>query len=82
MRVSVLYFAAARDLAGTSEEPLELAEGVTVGGALEAIVRRHPALAPHVRQLRVARNEAFAELGDRVAPGDVLALIPPVAGGA
>jgi molybdopterin converting factor small subunit len=31
--------------------------------------------------LRVARNELFAEPGDRIEDGDVLALIPPVAGG-
>ena len=30
---------------------------------------------------RVARNEEFAELDDVVTENDVIALIPPVAGG-
>jgi molybdopterin converting factor small subunit len=31
--------------------------------------------------VRIARNEAFAEPSEALAEGDVLALIPPVAGG-
>jgi molybdopterin synthase sulfur carrier subunit len=81
MRVSVLYFAGARELAGVSEETIELDEGATIARALEVIVDRHPSLAVHLGHLRVARNEAFATTTDRVEAGDVLALIPPVAGG-
>jgi molybdopterin converting factor small subunit len=31
--------------------------------------------------VRVARNEAFAASAERLEDGDVIALIPPVAGG-
>ena len=81
MRISVLYFAATRELAGVSEERVELEEASTISRALEAIARAHPPLGPHLAHVRVARNEAFASLDDALAEGDVLALIPPVAGG-
>ncbi len=81
MKISVLYFAATRELAGVSEESIELHDGATIAEGLESIARSHPSLEPHLAQLRVARNEAFADLQDRLEPGDVLALIPPVAGG-
>ena len=81
MKIEVLYFAATRELAGVHEESIEVDQDATIARALETIVAQHPGLAPHLAQLRVARNEAFAALGDRLAAGDVLALIPPVAGG-
>ena len=83
MRVRVLYFAGARDLAGTAEEELELPEHVRTVGALAAwIGGRVPSLAARSASLRWARNEAFAELDEALAEGDVIAVIPPVAGGA
>jgi molybdopterin converting factor subunit 1 len=81
MRVTVLYFAGARDAAGVSEEPIELESEATIARALAVVVAKHPALAPHVPRLRVARNETFAQVEDGLEDGDVLAIIPPVAGG-
>ena len=82
MTVTVLYFASARDLAGTSEETLEPPEGVRTLRQLAAhLSTRHPALVGAIERMRVARNEAFAELEDPFAAGDVIALIPPVSGG-
>ncbi len=81
MKVRVLYFAVARDLAGASEELLELPHGATIVTARCAIEARHPALAATDTRLRVAKNEVFAGEGESLAEGDVLALIPPVAGG-
>lgn len=81
MRVRVLYFAVARELAGRREEELELAEGATIAEARRAIEHAHPWLLATDARLRVAKNEAFAGDGERLAEGDVLALLPPVAGG-
>ncbi|HEX3770450.1 MAG TPA: molybdopterin converting factor subunit 1 [Polyangiaceae bacterium] len=81
-RVSVLYFAALRDAVGIAEEVLELPPRVlTVRDLCDHLAARHPAYADHRAAVRVARNEAFAEDGDRLGDGDVIALIPPVAGG-
>ncbi len=83
MEVRVLYFAAARERAGLAEETLDLADGETIAGALAKIVARHEGLAPLMPYVRVAHNEEYAsDDGATVAAGDVLALIPPVAGGA
>jgi molybdopterin converting factor subunit 1 len=82
MRVRVLYFAAVRELAGVEEEALDLpAEVRTISDFVGVLERRRPALAGTLGSVRVARNEAFAEAGEPIADGDVLALIPPVAGG-
>ena len=82
MTVTVLYFASARDLAGTSEETLDLPEGVTTLFRLtQLLAERHPGLAGAIDRMRVARNEAFAELDECPTDGDVIAIIPPVSGG-
>jgi molybdopterin converting factor subunit 1 len=83
MRVRVLYFAAVRELVGTDEEVVDLPPGVTTcADFARAIEERHPPLRGRLGSVRVARNEAFAAPSDALAEGDVLALIPPVAGGA
>jgi molybdopterin converting factor subunit 1 len=82
VRVTVLYFAAVRDLAGVDEEGLELPTEVTTIDALCAhLERTRPALDGRLGHVRFARNEEFARGADALAEGDVVALIPPVAGG-
>ena len=82
MNVTILYFAAVRDLVGKDEERLMLPEGVTTVGALaDHLPTLHEALAERLGYVRFARNEELAQLGDAIAEGDVIALIPPVAGG-
>src|SRR5260370_19934470 len=82
MRIKVLYFAAARERAGVSQEELELPEGSSVEAASEAIAQRHPGLRNLLPHLRIAVNQEFVGKEDRVPAGSELALIPPVAGGA
>jgi len=80
--VRVLYFAAVRDLVGTAEEQLELPENVASVGALASHLQTvHPELRGRLDGVRIAVNEEFAGNADPVAAGDVIALIPPVAGG-
>jgi len=82
MRVTVLYFAAVRELVGASEEALELERGVDVVEALaRTLEERHPALRGRLGQVRFAVNEELVSSGHPLADGDVVALIPPVAGG-
>lgn len=81
-RVSVLYFAGLRDAVGLSDEAIELPEHVrTVGELCDHLASRHRGYAERRASVRVARNEAFAGDADPVRDGDVIALIPPVAGG-
>ncbi len=82
MKIRVLYFAAVRDVVGADEEALELPAGVLTVGAFAAfIVGKRPALEGRMAYVRIAKNEAFADEDEPLADGDVLALIPPVAGG-
>ncbi len=82
MRVTVLYFAALRDHAGRAEEILALPTSVaTVRALADHLCSTRPWLAERRAHVRIARNEAFAEPDDAVSDGDVIALIPPVAGG-
>jgi molybdopterin converting factor subunit 1 len=82
MTVRVLYFAGLRDVVGIAEESLELPADVrTVAALCDHLAARHRGYAERRGHVRVARNEAFAEGDERLADGDVVALIPPVAGG-
>lgn len=82
MTITVLYFAAVRDLVGRDEERMDLPTGV---GTIEALAAHltavHPPLAGRLGYVRFARNEELANASDPVVDGDTIALIPPVAGG-
>jgi len=80
--VTVLYFAAIRELAGASTEALSLPDEIhTVGDFVRHLGEQRAALKSSLAAVRVAKNEVFVTLGDPVEAGDVLALIPPVQGG-
>jgi molybdopterin converting factor subunit 1 len=82
MRVKILYFAAVRELRGVEEEVVELPDSAsTVGAATAWLAQQNPALAEALPSVRFAVNEAFASAEDLLHEGDVLAFIPPVAGG-
>lgn len=82
MRIRVRLFAIQRELAGTREVVLELADGADVAAAWTALVQLHPALAPGRDSVRYARNGVYADPTTPLADGDELAMIPPVSGGA
>lgn len=80
--ITLLYFAAVRDLVGKDEEKLELPPSVTTIGALATHLSTvHSELEGRLSAVRFARNEEFALATEPIANGDVIALIPPVAGG-
>lgn len=82
MTIQLLYFAAIRELVGRDEESVDLPASVRTVGALRGwLEREREALRGRLGAVRLARNEAFAFDGDVLAHGDVIALIPPVAGG-
>ena len=82
MKLTVLYFAAVRDLVGKDEESLDVPATVATVEALgKHLATLHPELGGRLGYVRFARNEEFAQPADSVADGDTIALIPPVAGG-
>ena len=82
MKVKLLFFAAVRELVGTDEAEVELPSDVCTIQRLAAhLEQRYEPLRGRMASVRLARNEAFADAADPIAEGDVIALIPPVAGG-
>jgi molybdopterin synthase catalytic subunit len=79
--LTVLYFAAARERAGTAQEAVEWTGG-SVRQLLEILAARHSELKPLLPHLRVAVNQEFTSLDAAVPDRAEIALVPPVAGGA
>jgi molybdopterin converting factor subunit 1 len=80
MQITVLYFASARERAGTSREMVEVPAGLRVPAIREWLGNRHPQLAPVLSRMRIAVNQEFEE-ESVLEDGDEIAVIPPVAGG-
>ena len=81
MRIVVLYFAGARDAAGTARETLAAAPP-TVGALRRALAEAHPALAGVLARSRVAVDQEFAGDDAPLREGAEVAIVPPVSGGA
>jgi molybdopterin synthase catalytic subunit len=83
MTVTVRLFAILRERAGRDSVEIELPEGATVGDAFERLAAA-PGLGELVERmpLRMAVNREYVDAGAAIAPGDELALIPPISGGA
>jgi molybdopterin synthase catalytic subunit len=83
MRIRLRLFASCRDRVGSDHLDLELPpDNPTVRALLRAVGQTAPELAPLLPALRVAVNQRFADDDQVVGPGDEVALIPPVSGGA
>ncbi|MEJ7591592.1 MAG: MoaD/ThiS family protein [Planctomycetaceae bacterium] len=81
MKLSVLLFAAAREIAGCESVELLLPESATVAQARAALLQSLPALATRNGILLWAVNNDYAS-DDRVLHGtDIVACFPPVSGG-
>ena len=81
MEIQVRYFAVLRERLRSDGEPLELADGATVADAVDALAARHDAIRGLRGRFQTAVNQAMVPPETPLAPGDELALIPPVAGG-
>ena len=83
MQIEVLFFAIARDRAGTGEAQVTLPHGATLEDAKRLIIKDFPALQAILPYVRFAVNEAFVtDLSVQLTDGATVAIIPPVAGGA
>lgn len=81
MHITVKLFALMREKAGTDTVSLEVPEGAHLTQAVAALVRHYPVLEPYVANTRFALRADFVDTETMLAPGDELALIPPVSGG-
>lgn len=77
--VRVSYYALLREEAGCTEERV-VTSSATAGELYAELQERHRFSLPSER-LRVAINADFADWHTRLASGDLVVFIPPVAGG-
>lgn len=77
----VRMFGPAREAAGGESVELTLSAGATAADALAELVAIHPALGPLLPRTRVAVNLEYVDAGTALAPGDEIAILPPVGGG-
>jgi sulfur-carrier protein len=80
----MLYFAWVRERIGVGEEMVELSEVEPLSALVARLAARsdgHGAALAHLGRLRAAVNQDFVGWDALVAPGDEVALFPPVTGG-
>lgn len=82
MRVRVLFFGRLKDIVGRSEENAEVAEGARLEELFARYGERYPELTPFRGSVVASINLVFADWKSRLSPGDEVAFLPPVSGGA
>lgn len=78
---TVLLFARYAELVGTEQVEVPVGPGLDVRGVLERLRAGHPGAAELPDAPLCALNHRQARLDDTVRPGDVVAFLPPLAGG-
>jgi molybdopterin converting factor subunit 1 len=81
MIVTVKLFAAAREMIEADAISLELAVDATIAQAKQTLTQLFPQMAGLLSRSVIARNQDYALDTEVIAPGDELAVIPPVSGG-
>ena len=81
VRVKILYFAQAREAAGTRTEFFSLDDEASISAVLSKAFSSHPKLKEIEKSVKVALNEEVTEEDARLHEGDRVALLPPVVGG-
>jgi molybdopterin converting factor subunit 1 len=84
MPATVLFFASAREAAGTDRTEVELTNG-SIGSddLLRLLTERHPALQSVLKACVMAVNQEYLEMDavHQIKDGDEVAIIPPLSGG-
>ncbi len=81
IQVTVRAFAAVRQALGASQVSLSLPPGATVAQLLGHLAAEFPAVLPLLGRTIVTVNQSYADRDQPVAPGDEIAIFPPVSGG-
>jgi molybdopterin synthase catalytic subunit len=77
----VRLFGPAREAVGSETIELALPAEATAADAVAALAAAHPGLAGLLPRSRVAVNLEYVDARMRLAPGDEIAILPPVGGG-
>ncbi|MFZ0996547.1 MAG: molybdenum cofactor biosynthesis protein MoaE [Candidatus Dormiibacterota bacterium] len=80
--VRVRLFASLRELAGTAEIELELHQPTSVESCWRGLCQLHPGLNEWRDSVRPVLNLEYVDWDAEASPGDEIAFLPPVSGGA
>lgn len=81
VKITARYFAQVRELAGLKEECFELPSLIHVQEAVSKIIETHPRLRELKQATRVVINGRMTGENVVLSDGDVVVLVPPIAGG-
>jgi molybdopterin converting factor subunit 1 len=81
IRVKVLFFGRLKEIAGGTEEFVEVTFGSRIEDLFASFVARRPELARYRASLVASRNQEFAAWSTPLDSGDEIAFLPPVSGG-
>ncbi len=82
VRVKVLFFGVLKDIAGRSEDHIEVAGGERLGEIFDRYALQFPRMGQMASSIVIARNQQFCDRSTAVGDGDEIAFLPPVSGGA
>ncbi len=77
----VLFFAQLKDAAGCDAVDFALPSPLNREQLWKTLIEKFPALEPHQKNVRLARNWEYADEHTLFSDTDEVALIPPVSGG-
>lgn len=81
MKVTVQLFSYFKDLAGTSQQVLEISHGATISSLLDSLYMQFPKLGPMRKSMLIAVGVEYQNRNYILQEGDVVSLFPPVQGG-
>lgn len=80
MRIEVKLFAVLKENIGDTVE-LDVPEPVTVSSLLETFIAAYPQFESAKASLNVAVDHEYSQEDQSIAPGQEIAIFPPVSGG-
>lgn len=81
IKISVVFFAGARDIVGQSRLELEVADLTSIAALREILITRFPRLEDLARRAAFAVNEIFVLADTLLVENDEVAFLPAVSGG-
>jgi len=81
IRVKVLFFGRLKEIAGRSEDAVDLTEGASIESLFAQFAARNPEFARYRGSVVASRNQEFAAWTTSLHSGDEVAFLPPVSGG-
>ena len=81
MKIRLKLFSVAKDLAGFDERLVELPADSSVDAVVAHLTSVNPQFQAWEKSIRLAVNQEYAELNDKLHENDEVAVIPPVSGG-